>query len=244
MNLKLKGKHVVITGASSGVGRAAAIAFAKEGCTLILAARRKDELIKTEKLCNEENPDVVITSVSVDVSDDNSVIKFANVVKRLAEHTGFIDVVVNSAAYLHKPALLHETTESEFEKTLQTNVNGPFRVWKHLSQILSREAVVLNISSIAGVQGVTRFPGFGAYTVSKMALGGLTEMMAAEGKKKGIRVNALAPAAVDTPMLYTAFPDGDPKKLRAMTPEEMANHILFHASDLSRPTTGQVLLLK
>jgi NAD(P)-dependent dehydrogenase (short-subunit alcohol dehydrogenase family) len=235
MNLNLKGKNVVITGASSGVGRATAIAFSNQGANVFLGARRLKELDETKELCG--NADIK----EVDLSNTNSIFQFCEEAK---DKLKVVDIVVNSAAYLLVKTL-NELTLEEWNYTMAVNMTAPFLIYQGLYDALSQNGTIVNVSSIAGVQNIPRFAGFGAYTTSKMALGGLTEMMAAELKSKNVRVNALCPAAVDTPMLKVAIPNLEhAKKVNAMTPEKLAEHVLWYASELSAPANGQTIILK
>lgn len=235
MNLNLKGKNVVITGASSGAGKAAAIAFSNEGANVFLGARRLRELEETSLLCGHAD------IKELDLSKQKSITEFCNEVETKFKQ---VDVLVNSAAYLLVKPLI-DLSLDEWNYTMAVNVSGPFLMYQELYDLFSMNATIVNVSSIAGVQNIPRFTGFGAYTTSKMALGGLTEMMATELKAKNVRVNALCPAAIDTPMLKIAIPNlENSKKVNAMTPEKFAEHILWYASNLSAPANGQTIILK
>jgi NAD(P)-dependent dehydrogenase (short-subunit alcohol dehydrogenase family) len=235
MDLQLKNQKALVTGASSGIGRATAIALAKEGCKLIISSRNEVKLKYVQEECQSFLSKKDIIPLMLDLNDPVS-IKFF--LKKMKTMNPSIDLFLNIAGYI-ETSLLKNMDEENWQKTLNVNVTGPFILFKHLHQYLAKNARIVNVSSMAGVLGAEKFIGFGAYTSAKMAITGLTEVMAVELKERGIRANVLCPGAVDTPMLKKAAPDLKP----AMQPEDMANHILFYGSKCSHPINGQTIII-
>lgn len=221
------GRIVVVTGASSGIGRAAAEMFAARGARVVLFARSKD------KLSNIAAGNDRMLAIPGDVSEPADVDRlFVETESRF----GDCDIVVNDAGtYVDAPVV--RMTEAEWDGVFAVNVRGAFLVTRRAmkSMIARRGGAIVNVSSISGVPGPEKFPGFSAYCASKAALIGFTEALAAEVRQYGVRVNCVSPGSVDTPM-WAAVGGGAPAD---MTPEEVAEVILFLASERSRPINGQ-----
>ncbi len=183
-------KVIVVTGTSSGVGYATAEELLKQGNTVIGVSRRQTKLSHVR--FHEFRFDLV--------NDDLNAL--AEQIKSVSEH---LDGLVNNAgALVNKP--FQDITQQDLELVYQTNVFAPFRLVQALLPLLKEESHVLNITSMGGFQGASKFPGLSAYASSKSAVSGLTECMAEEFKDLGIKVNALALGAVQTEMLEKAFP--------------------------------------
>jgi 3-oxoacyl-[acyl-carrier protein] reductase len=153
-------------------------------------------------------------------------------------HFGPVDVLVNNAGIID-PAPLIDTTFDEWQEMFAVNVHGVFLTCRRAlpSMIERRAGAIVNVSSISGVPGPEKFPGWVSYCASKGAVISLTEALAVEVKEHGVRVNCVSPGSVDTEMWAEAS-GGAPA---SMTPEEVAEAILFLASDRSRPMNGQNL---
>ncbi|MDQ3282952.1 MAG: SDR family oxidoreductase [Acidobacteriota bacterium] len=208
------GKVAVVTGASSGIGKKTAELLESRGAQVVTFAR-------TGGL------------VRGDVAD-------ANAIERLFAETedrfGACEILVNCAGTID-PAPLVETSLDRWQRMFAVNVDGVFLACKRaLPSMVKRGAgAIVNIASISGVLGPEKFPGFVSYCASKGAVISLTEALAVEVKGTGVRVNAVSPGSVDTPMWADAS-GGAPAD---MTPEEVAETILFLASDRSRPMNGR-----
>ena len=208
------GKVAVITGASSGIGRKTAELLEKHGATVVTFARSGGTV--TGDVANAEDVERL----------------FAETERRF----GPCDILINNAG-LADPAPLVEMSFERWRRTFAVNVDGIYLTCKRaLPSMLARgRGAIVNVASISGVVGPEKFPGFVAYCASKGAVISLTEALAVEVKGRGVRVNAVSPGSVDTPMW--AEVSGGARA--AMTPEEVAETILFLASDRSRPMNGQ-----
>lgn len=210
----LKGKTAVITGAGRGIGRATAIAFAKEGINLGLVGRTAGNL---EKVIKElEEFDIEVTMATADVSDNESVIAAVDHIK---SELGSIDILINNAG-IGKFAKFLEQSPEEFKNMIDVNLMGPYYVTRAVlpGMIEQSSGDIINISSTAGERGgaVTS-----AYSASKFGLLGLTESLMQEVRKHNIRVSALTPSTVATDLaLAENLTDGNPENV--MQPEDLA----------------------
>jgi NAD(P)-dependent dehydrogenase (short-subunit alcohol dehydrogenase family) len=232
--MKLKDKRIVITGASKGLGRALARRFAEEGAQLALCARSFDEL-------NRVALDLRLSgtpcfALDCDVSDEGQVLEFA---KQVIAHYGSIDVLINNAAILGPRLPIQEWTKSTWERVLDVNVTGVFSVIRAFlpAMVGQGSGSIINVSSSVGRTGKRNW---GAYSTSKFALEGLTQILADEMRNSGIRVNSVDPGAMDTDMRHSAYPHEDRSKLAS--PEAVADVFVYLASDNSRGITGQCLI--
>ncbi|HNR18458.1 MAG TPA: SDR family oxidoreductase [Bacteroidia bacterium] len=193
---------ILITGASSGIGYATAIELAVQNHHVIAVARSKDKLENLKKECIKLNAQAGITVVAADISREEG----RGAIKDVLNKTG-LDVLINNAGYLvTKP--FEELTQTDWQEVYQTNVFSLVAVTQMCVPYLqkSKKAHIVNITSMGGVQGSSKFSGLSAYSSSKGAVSILTECLAEELKDKNIAVNALAMGAVETPMLNKAFP--------------------------------------
>lgn len=233
----LKNKTALITGAGRGIGMAIAVKFAREGADLILISRTADELSETANLCLAQK--VNVFSATVDLADKKGI---DNLFENLPDDFAKIDILVNNAAQ-YAGGRVEEFDYDVLDSMMRTNVAAPFYLCKKVFPIMKNlgGGSIVNISSYAGCFGVEKFPGFGAYTISKYGLWGLTEILALEGKNVNIRVNQISPSGVDTRMFREAVPPGvEP----ALTPSEVAEKVLYLASDNSVPLNGINLMLE
>ena len=227
----LDGKTAVITGAGRGIGRAIALAFAREGCDVALAARSVDELEATRRLVAETGRRAL--AVRCDVAELESVTAMAQTV--LAEFDR-VDVLVNNAGYgRFRPFV--ELTDEEFVRTIDVNLTGAFRCIKaFLPDMMARKSGrIINVSSVSGLKGLNRQS---AYCASKHGLNGLSKTLALELRPYGIAVHALCPGGVTTRLSEEEMPDRD--KTDWMTPEDIAHVALFLASMGPRATTDVI----
>jgi NAD(P)-dependent dehydrogenase (short-subunit alcohol dehydrogenase family) len=246
MALLLSGKVAIVTGASSGIGRATAALFAREGASVVLAGRRRaalDELVGEIRAQGGR-----ATALAGDVTDEH----FAEaLVERATSEFGGVDVALNNAATLGDLAVpLTDLPRSQWEDTLATNLTSAFLGAKHqIPAMLKRSGGSLIFTS-SFVGHTVGFPQMAPYAASKAALIGLTQALAAEYGARNVRVNALLPGGTDTPMTRTFADTPDAvasvKNLHALKrladPEEIAKSALYLASDLSSFTTGTALL--
>jgi len=234
---------VLITGALTGIGRATALAFARERARLVVSGRRAE----AGKALVEElrGSGVEAEFVEADVREDNDV---RALVDGAVARFGRLDVAVNNAGTEGQPGPLTAQSAESYAATFDTNVFGTVLSLKHELRVMGPQGggSIINLSSTMGSRGA---PGASMYVASKHAVEGLTKVAALEGAPYGVRVNAVAPGPIDTGLLdrFTGTPErkagliaGVPVK-RAGTPEEVAAAIVFLASNKASFITGQVL---
>ena len=240
--MNLNAPTVLITGALAGIGRATALAFAREGANLVVSGRRDDAgaaLVVELRAAGAE-----AEFIRADVTKEADV---AALVRHAVERFGRLDVAVNNAGVEGQLGPIETQTEANYRTTFDTNVLGVLLALKHeLPQMVKQgSGSVINLSSVAGQVGMA---GASVYVASKHAVEGLTKSAALEVAAAGVRVNAVAPGPVETEML-ARFTGGDasakagllammPAK-RAATADEIAQTIVFLASDRARYLTGQ-----
>ena len=234
---------VLITGALTGIGRATALAFAREGARVVVSGRRDEagQALATELRAAGAEAEFV----RADVRHDNEV---ANLVDRTVARFGRLDVAVNNAGTEGQPGPVTEQSAESYAATFDTNVLGTLLSMKHELRVMQAQGhgSIVNLSSVVGQIGV---PGASVYTASKHAVEGLTKSAALEAAGSGVRVNAVAPGPIETGMLdrFTGTADrkagliaGVPLK-RAGTPDEIAEAVVFLASDKASFVTGEIL---
>ena len=242
----LTGKIALVTGASSGIGRAAAKLFAAEGAAVVVGARRKAEL--DHLVAETEASGGRAAALSGDVRDE----AYARALVDLAETTfGGLDIAFNNAGTLGAMGPAIDLSAASFTETITTNLVAAFLGAKYqLPAMLRRGAgALIFTSSIAGY--TVGFPGVASYCASKSGLIGLTQSLAAEFGPKNIRVNAILPGAVDTPLYRRmnatdeaqSFIAGLHALKRVSSPEEIAEAVLFLASGQASFMTGAALVV-
>lgn len=240
-------KVAIVTGASSGIGRATALLFAREGARVIVAARRQTEL---DTLVAEiREADGQAAALAGDVKDE----AYAKALVELAiSEFGGLDVAFNNAGIIGEMGPIASLTLKSWRETLDTNLTSAFLGAKYqVPAMIERGggSLILTSSFVGHTVGM---PGMTAYAASKAGLIGLAQVLAAEYGPMGIRVNALLPGGTDTPASVTNAPGAGPEVLafierlhalrRIARPEEIAKSALYLASDASSFTTGSALL--
>jgi NAD(P)-dependent dehydrogenase (short-subunit alcohol dehydrogenase family) len=235
---RLFGKTALITGAGRGIGRATATMFAEQGADLVLIARTALQLDETAALCRTINGNIGVVSVSTDLSDLRQIDRLFAIVD---ERGLTVDILINDAA-IFASGRSSEFPIDRFRQVLDINLLAPFYLCQKVLPMMAKKrwGTIVNVSSLSGCFGVTKFPGFGAYNISKYGLWGLTEILALENKERNVRVNQISLSGVDTQMFKEAAPPGVKADL---TPEHVAGEILYLASDESAPITGGNLIL-
>jgi len=247
----LKGKVAIVTGAALGIGRATAILFAKEGAKVFaidINDKGGSETVNTIKRGKKQ-----ALFVHADVSKEVDV---KNMVKTVKEIYGEIDILVNNAGIvLVKPII--ETTEQDFEKVVNTNYKSVFLCTKYVLPYMKKGGTIVNVASISGHVGQINHAVYGG---TKGAIIALTRALAWELAPRGIRVNSISPGSVETPMLLgdveieakrLGVPIDKIRKERSdigalrrwADPKEIAEAILYLASDKSSYVTGADLLV-
>ena len=246
MNTQLNDKVALVTGASQGIGRAIAMALAREGARVALMSRRRPGLEETLELIGRSNGAVV----ACDVTDQQAV---ASAIDDVVSEFGRLDVVVNNAGQRGRLARVEELEVEEWERIIAVNLSSVFYVSRAAGphMISRRSGAVVNIASIAGPFG---FPRLAANAAAKAGMIGLTKTMAAEWSEFGVRVNAVAPGPTATPM-NAAF-RSDPATAdqvaavkasvplgRYGLPDEIAQAVVFLAGAASNFVTGHTLFV-
>jgi len=188
----LKGKTAVVTGAAKGIGKAIALAFAEQGCNIVLNYRSS---VSEETIQMIEAKGVSCLTVQGDVSD----FAFAgDMMKQVKKEFGSIDILVNNAG-ITRDMLLMRMKEEEFDSVIETNLKGTFNMIRHVSSIMlkQRSGVIINMASVVGVMGNA---GQANYAASKAGIIGLTKSAAKELAQRGVTCNAIAPGFVETDM--------------------------------------------
>ena len=230
MKKRLKGKAALITGSSKGIGKGIATIFLDQGASVILCARDNECLKQTTR-------ELQTRGEVVSIAGDLSIPADA---KRIAEHalTTYknLSIVVNNASVLGKRCLLDDMDIDTWDQVLRINTSSLFYVTQPLIAHLKKrgDGSIINVSSTVGRIGK---PYWGPYAVSKFGLEGFTQVLAAELKPFGVRVNSVNPGATRTEMRANAYPEEDPLSLP--TPEDIAEIFVYLASDESKMSTGQ-----
>ena len=216
-------KNVVITGTSKGIGCELALKFNENDYNVISLSRNNNDKL------NKKN----ITFFHLDISSKESII---DTVSKISKEFKLIDIIINNAGNLiNKPFL--KTSFEDFEDIYKVNVFGVAELFRNLFPFLSKKCHVVNISSIGGVPGTSKFPGLSAYSSSKGALNILTEMLAEEFKDTEMRFNTLALGSVQTEMLGKAFPGYKANT----TPNDMADYIFKFSTSNGKFFNGKTL---
>jgi len=232
--MKLEGSVAIVTGAGRGIGRAIALAFAREGARMVVAARSTGEIQEVVKEIQKLNQAAI--GIQADVSKEGDV---ARMVDKALERFHTIDILVNNAGINLPFRTVVDLALKEWEQVLAVNLTGTFLATKAVLPIMmeKKRGKIINISSIGGRKGGA---GRSPYRASKAGLINFTESVAAEVKKHGIDVNAICPGLVDTRMMkeITAGRDFVPELIQ---PEEIAQVALFLASNDSSSISGATI---
>jgi serine 3-dehydrogenase len=244
MSLDLNDEHVLITGASSGIGRACAEAFAARGCRLLLAARRVERLEELSAALRERHGTDVLT-VALDVRDREAVDEW---VDGLPETWQKIDILVNNAGLARGRAPLHEGDVADWEEMIDTNLKGLLWVTRAvLPGMIGRgRGHVINIGSIAGHEV---YPGGSVYCATKHAVAALNRCLAIDTLGTGVRVSSVDPGMVETEFSLVRF-HGDAERaegvydgLEALRGEDVAEAVVFCATRPSHATVREMILM-
>jgi len=237
-------KVVLITGAGNGIGRTTALAFAQQGASVVVADMSRSAGEETTALITQAGG--TASFILCDVTKDQDV---QSMVAGTLEIYGKLDIAFNNAGIEIESSKLADGDEATYDKIMDVNVKGVWRCMKYQIPALLKQSssAIVNTASIAGLGAA---PKMSVYSASKHAVIGMTKSAAVEYGKKGLRVNAICPAVIDTEMFRRAT-ENDPQKAqfvksihpvgRIGQPEEVAAAVLYLCSDLAGFTTGVAL---
>jgi NAD(P)-dependent dehydrogenase (short-subunit alcohol dehydrogenase family) len=235
----------LVTGASSGIGKATAIAFAKEGAKVVVAARRIQESEEVVELIKEEGGDAIFLQTDVSKADEAK-----SLIERTVDIYGRLDWACNNAGIAGEKASVTDCTEKNWNEVISINLTGIWLCMKYelIQMLKNKTGAIVNISSVNAFFGVSDYP---AYATSKHGIIGLTKSAAVEYGKFGIRINAVCPGSIYTPALELI--DGGPFSSdswrnnvplkRVGNPEEIASAVVWLCSGGASYVTGHSLVV-
>ncbi|XP_050328848.1 uncharacterized oxidoreductase TM_0325-like [Bactrocera neohumeralis] len=243
--MSLAGKVVIVTGASSGIGAAAAKAFAQQGAKVVLTGRNEANLKSTEAACKAANSKAELLLIIADVTTDAE-----KIIKTTIDKFGQLDVLVNNAGFGEMGSIL-DIDVDQFDRVMNTNVRAVFLLTKYAApHLVKTQGNIVNVSSVAGLRS---YAGFSVYCTSKAALDQFTRCIALDLAPENVRVNAVNPGVIVTEFhKRLGLSEEEETKFlehsksthalgRAGEPNEVADAIIFLASDSSSFITGATL---
>ncbi|MFZ0308114.1 MAG: SDR family oxidoreductase [Candidatus Sulfotelmatobacter sp.] len=246
MTMELEGKVALVTGGTSGIGRETALLFTKAGAKVVVAGRRELEGNETVDLIRAAGGDGLF--VKTDVSQGSEV---AALIQKAAEKFGSLDIAFNNAGIEGAWVPIIRQSEEDWDRTINVNLKGVWFCLKYeIRQMLKQGGggAIVNMASVTGLIGSV---GAGAYSASKHGVIGLTKTAALENAKSGIRINAVCPGVIETPMSERLF--GAPAIHKSVVglhpvgrlgkPAEIAEAVVWMCSDRASFMTGQSLVL-
>lgn len=247
MSARFADQVVLVTGGGAGIGRATAVAFAKEGADVLVAGRREEPLVETVKLIENDGGSASYVLADVSVADD-----VTRLVDTVVERHGRVDIAINNAGVLDATGPVAEIDEEAWDRLFAINVKGVMLAMKRQIPQMKAQGggVIVNLSSVVGPH--TRIPGLGAYGASKAAVSALTRAAALEYIRDGIRINAVSPASADTTMSLRPGEDeaARAERVGAQSPlgrigtlDEVTGTILWLASDEAGFAVGHDLVI-
>ncbi len=238
---KLAGKAAIITGGDSGIGRAVAIAFAREGADVLISyLNEEDDANETRRLVEDAGRKCL--TVAGDIGDEAHCVK---IIETATKEFDRLDVLVNNAAFQRTHESIGEFTSEEIEKTFRTNIYAMFYLCKAALPVMEKGGAIINTASVQSYKPDAMLL---AYAATKGAIVNFTKALSQEAIEKGIRVNAVAPGPIWTPLIPSTMPEEKVKTFgqdtpmkRAGQPAELAPAYVFLASDDSSYIVGEVI---
>lgn len=242
MYQRLANKVALVTGASSGIGRAAAIAFAREGAKVVLASRNEESTLQTLRMVEEIGGEGIFVKTDVSVAKD-----VENLVQKTVETYGRLDCAFNNAGVSGPAGPLFDLTEQDFQQIMDVNLKGVWLCLKYQlpAMLANGGGSIVNMSSVAGLMGSV---GTAAYTASKHGVVGLTKVAALEYAKANVRINVVCPSVIDNTVMVehvkVAYPEvfnyllGSHPVGRIGQPEEVANAVVWLCTNEASFITG------
>ena len=238
---KLQGKVALITGGDSGIGRAVAIAYAKEGADVaIVYLNEHDDAKKTKHLVEQLGRHLL--AIAGDIGDESFC---QQAVQQTVDEFGKLDILINNAAEQHPQPSIEDITAQQLERTFRTNIFSMFFLTKAALKYLKEGSAIINTTSVTAYKGNQQLLD---YSSTKGAIVAFTRSLSQSLVEKGIRVNGVAPGPIWTPLIPSTFPKDKVESFgkqvpmaRAGQPEEIAPSYVFLASDDSSYMTGQIL---
>ncbi len=245
MDLQLHNKAVLITGASNGIGRATARAFGREGCRVLVVDKDREGGEETARLITADNGQALFKQVDVSSGQE-----FKAVVDFILDKYGTLDILVNNAGIEGEQAPIDQSSEENWDKVIGVNLKSVWCGMKWaIPHMVNRGGAIVNVASVAGLVG---FPGLPAYNASKAGIILLTKTAALENAKTHVRVNAVCPGVIKTPMVErltkgnkeaeAQFAAMEPVG-RMGLPEEVAEAVLWLASASASFVTGHAMVV-
>ena len=246
MTVELQGKVGIVTGGTSGIGRDAAVLFAKAGAKVVVAGRREAEGNETMRMVHAAGGDGLFVKTDVSQAADVHAL-----VQKTVERFGRLDIAFNNAGVEGKWASVAEQSEEDWDQTIDINLKGIWLCLKYEIQQMLKQGgggAIVNMASIAGLIGAS---GAATYCASKHGVMGLTKSAALENARTGIRINVVCPAVVETPMGDRIWGEPAANKFikglhpigRFGMPMEIAEAVVWMCSDRASFMTGQSLVL-
>ncbi|MBQ4094192.1 MAG: SDR family oxidoreductase [Oscillospiraceae bacterium] len=245
---RLEGKVAIVTGGNSGVGAATAKKFAAEGAKVVITARREAQLLAVAEEIRAAGGEVLPVVSDISKAEDAK-----RVVAETLEKFGKIDVLINNAGVLDNGLkAIDSFTDEDMNRVIDINTKGTMTMMREVTAEMAKTGYgsIVNVASVAGVMGC----GGAAYVASKAAVIGITRHTALRFAGTGVRCNAICPGTIVTPMVAGMAPENmdmnifgqmmkhNDLKVQPCMPEDVANMLLFLASDESRAITGQTLV--